>query len=127
LRRYDQKRNLVGSALPNVEFTRYDRLHPAEGAFLVGSKDPVGFYSVRSDEWVEVDLSGAVLGRWKGIGVETDFIITGVGIIARGSVYLSSRRRIPNRPGYTTPEYYVLDRASGNWSRMAASGWEGGI
>jgi hypothetical protein len=111
LRRYDGEGRFLGSLLARDSFPRYDQRHPVDRGFLVSSNDRVGLYSTAAREWVEVSLSGAILGRWKGADIGADFRITGVGIAADESVYLTV---VPRSKGSRTT-FYTLDKQPGAW------------
>jgi hypothetical protein len=124
---YDKSGKLMGSFLRSTEFTRYSQEEPAEDSFLTASEDKVGFYSASARAYVELDVSGAVLGRWSGLPSDRSLVVTGAGMVRGGITYLSARRAIPGKPGYTAAEYFVLNREPGTWTRVDVSGLVGAI
>jgi len=112
IRRYDQRGYQIQSLLPSESFARYDSRHPAVLGFLVASKDRVGFYSQCAREWVEISLTGTILGRWKGVPGGPAVLVDGVAMTRSGSVFVSAGRRGVNG---RVAEYFRLDRDSGSW------------
>ncbi|HYM09742.1 MAG TPA: hypothetical protein VEU62_03375 [Bryobacterales bacterium] len=86
---------------------------PAGESFLAASKDRVGFYSARASAYVELSLSGDVLGVWK-TTPPPRIIITGIAVTPSGAVFLSAHRQY--KSGEATPEWqlplYRLDKSS---------------
>lgn len=114
LRRYDGSGRVIQTLLPRDSFVTHDSYHPAVRAFLVASGDKVGFYSPGAREWVELSLSGTVLGRWRGIDLFPPVRVTGAGLTPEGSLYLSCVRESASE-GDQIPEYYRLEKSRGVW------------
>jgi hypothetical protein len=117
---------MVGSYLPNADFTKHNGEATAEDSFLMSTDDRIGFYSASSRVFVELDYSGTVMGRWDGLASDRNFEVTGAGMPRGGSIYLSGRRKTPSTAG-STPEYYVLDKQKRMWTRLDAAGLFGYI
>ena len=126
LRHYDKKGQSIGSFLPSTDFTQYNQEPPAEDSFLMATADKIGLYSASSRVFVELDYTGKVLGRWDGLVSGRSFEVTGVGMLRGGSTYLSGRRKIQGPPG-SAPEYFVLSKQQGTWTRLDAAGLFGSI
>jgi hypothetical protein len=116
LRRYDGEGRLLQSLLARASFHSYDSHHPAVRAYLVAA-DTVGFYSASAKEWIEVSLSGTVLGRWKGIDLVPSLKVSGVGLTSDGTVYLSGVLQNTSEATEKT-EYYRLDKTQGVWQSV---------
>jgi len=113
LRQYSNDGRMVRSLLPRESFARDDHRHPAEGSFLVAAKDRVGLYSTSAKEWIEVSLSGDVLGRWKGIDTGPGMMITGAAVTSSGSVYVSVQTVRGNE---TKATFFRFNREQGVWA-----------
>ena len=113
---------LLNSVLPLASFPTIDR-HPAVQALLVSGKDRVGIYSEPAKEWVEVGLSGEVIGRWRGAetSVATSFRVRGAALVPSGLVYVSAV--IQDGPkGPSRAQIFTLNRANGTWESVDLAG-----
>lgn len=126
LRRYDGEGRLLQSLLPRASFQSYDSYHPAVRAYLVASEDRVGFYSASAREWIEISLSGTVLGRWKGIDSVPSLNVSGVGLTSEGAVYLSGVAHEAGE-GSDKAAFYRLDKTQGVWQPVGGlPQWQSG-
>ena len=110
LRQYDSAGNLVKSVLPKSTFAK----QPDLGAFMVTTRDKIGIYSDWATEWVELSLSGEVLGRWKGVEVPDGDFATGAALLPNGGVYLSVQYH--TSPRTEVSHIFKLNKQSGMWS-----------
>ena len=126
LRRYDKNGQVIGSYLPNTDFTKYSHEATAEDSFLMSTNDTIGLYSASSRVFVELDYSGNAVGRWAGLVSDRTFDVTGAGMLRGGSIYVSGQRRISGSPRWGI-EYYTLDKQKGSWIRVDGAGLVGYI
>jgi hypothetical protein len=108
IRIYDGNGQLIRTVLPRTSFA-VRHPHPGSTAFVVASADRMGVYSVHAKEWIELSLSGAILGRWKGIEAKR---VAGAALTDAGSVYVSGF--YPGKPEGRTV-FSKLDRGTGSW------------
>ena len=114
LRRYDSQGRFEGSAVPNTTFTAAPQ-NPALYSFLMSGPNRIGFLSLDGKEYVEVSLSGKVLGDWK-INSKLPFGVGDVGGVAltpSGALFLSLAPHPTLDAPYEGPPLYQLDKASG--------------
>ncbi|NWF82205.1 MAG: hypothetical protein HXY18_00065 [Bryobacteraceae bacterium] len=124
IRVYDPQGRLIKSLLPSGSFAA-GRQHPAAEAFLVSGKDRVGFYSAPASEWVEMSLSGELLGRWKTAIPEEGTWLMGVALTSSGDVYLGGFNRTSPPSGNENDRppssvLYRLNKSDGSLSRVDA-------
>lgn len=114
LRHYDSQGRLLGSVVPNTTFASAPQ-NPALYSFLIGGQNRIGFLSLDAKEYVEVSLSGKMLGDWK-IHTSLPFHVgdvMGAALTASGSVFLSLPPHPDLNTPYQGPPLYKLDKASG--------------
>ncbi len=87
IRVYDQQGRFIRSLLPSESFAA-SKWHPARGSYLVSGKDRIGLFSASTSEWVEMRLSGEVLGRWKIAPPPEGTTLMGAGLTSSGTLYL---------------------------------------
>lgn len=125
VRVYDSQGRLVGSLLPSGSFSAGQQ-HPAAEAFLASGKDRMGLYSAAAAEWVEMSLSGEILGRWRTAALPEGASLIGVGLTSSGDVYLGGFIR-PSSPSGNENDrppgsvLYRLNKSDGSLSAMDAS------
>jgi len=122
LRHYDQNGTLVGTALPRKIFTR--KQYPdGPHASLSVSRDRIGVYIAPSRTWVELSLSGEILGHWSLPDKKAEF--TRVFLSESNNIYISTQER-PN-PKEMAVEFglYKFDRTSGSIVPINVSAAEG--
>jgi len=115
LRHYSSDGQLLESLLSRGSITSYNHMHPAEDAYLTASGDRVGLYSVPAREWIEISLSGAVLGRWNGLETTSDSRIVSAGLTSDGLAYVNVLPRNTASQAGTRPQLFLLDKSSGTW------------
>jgi hypothetical protein len=116
LRHYSRDGQLLGSMLPRNSFALRTWQEPGLFALLVASRDRIGIYSRSANEWVEVSPAGEIIGRWEGVNMPDHSDITGVGMLADGSLYVSAQgpsAEHPRQIGFLG--VYSLDKQSGEW------------
>jgi hypothetical protein len=116
LRHYSRDGQLLHSLLPRNSFARRTFEEPDALAKLISSRDRIGIYSRASNEWIEVSLTGEVIGRWKGVDLTDHSDITGVALLSDQSVYVTAQGPSVEQPrqiGFLG--VYTLDRQSGEW------------
>jgi hypothetical protein len=86
IRRYDQTGKLIGSTLPRSSFA--GKMAPHITSHLVSSGNKVGILSLTKGEWIELDLQGKLLGRWK-INPRPGELVTGVALGRPGQPWMS--------------------------------------
>jgi hypothetical protein len=117
LRQYDAEGRVLRTMLPSGGFSS-DGKHPAYRSFLATSNDRIGLYCATANEWVELSLTGDVIGRWKTTGGPPIGALTGAAVTASGAVYVSAQRLIPSgKPpdAAARTEIYRLDKQSGSF------------
>ena len=117
LRQYDAQGRLVRTVLPRSTFAAGLR-EPSSDSFLLTAKDRIGFFSLTSNQYVELSLSGDVLGNWK-VAPPADVDIAGAALTASGRVFLSGQwRRKMDDPREWELLLYELDKRSGALRRI---------
>ncbi|MGH9612478.1 MAG: hypothetical protein ACRD4P_05300 [Bryobacteraceae bacterium] len=115
VRQYDANGDSVRTALPRTTFAI--KRPPASSSFLIASPDRVGFYSIAAAEFIELSLSGDVIGRWPLAPLPVDIRITGAALTTTNDVFLSAQRlqTVANSPQSALPNrlLYRLDVLSG--------------
>jgi hypothetical protein len=116
LRHYNRDGQLLHSTLPRNSFARRTWEEPDELAKLVALRDRLGIYSRSANEWIEVSMTGEVIGRWKGVNLPDHSDITGVGLLSDQSVYVTAQGPSavhPRQIGFLG--IFSLDKQSGEW------------
>jgi len=75
-------------------------------------------YSAHAREWIEVSVSGSILGRWKGVDTGSPLATRGVAFTSDGSVYLSMLEGGGAQP---RTRVYKLNKQLGTWERVATA------
>lgn len=125
VRVYDSQGRLIRSLLPSGTFATSQQ-HPAGEAFLVGGNDRVGLYSAAASEWVEISLSGEILGRWRTAAIPQGTSLMGVGLTSSGDVYLGGFNRTTPTSGHQndllpSSVLYRLNKSNGTLSIVDVS------
>lgn len=125
VRKYLRDGTLAGAYLPRSLFPR--ALEPSlmiwQWVGIQVSKDRVGIRAVSGEEssaqteWLELDLSGNLLGRWR----VDDVTKKGKpALAADGEVFLQDQW-VHNRIGRALCPLYRLDRQAGQWKRVESA------
>jgi WD40 repeat protein len=125
IRLYDPEGRMLKSLLPSDSFTPV-RWHPAHDSFLVSGKDRMGFYSINAAEWVEMSLSGELLGRWKTAPLPEGTTLVGAGLTSSADVYLSGFQFSKGTSGGSTERIpssvlFRLDKSRGELAPVDAT------
>lgn len=89
LREYSRDGKLIRSALPRTSFA--SPRHPVGSVFLASGADRLGVFSDAAGEYVELDWSGNVRGRWPLPGrSKAEGFYSGAAISAAGEFYAGS-------------------------------------
>jgi hypothetical protein len=129
IRRFDINGNVIGSSLPLAEVPTPDRLHPTGGAYLLSSKDRVGWYSSRAGRYIEFSLDGTKIGDYPTLpdfskgspqaGIST---LSGACLCDDGTVFISAYDRTDKGP--RNWRLASLNRAAGTWNiSVQSSPW----
>jgi len=84
------------------------------GSLLVAGEDRIGFLSPAAREYIEISLSGAVLGRWPMPALTDNQYLLNAMIGRDGSLYVNVR---PESGDKTL--LYTLDKATGSFRPVA--------
>ncbi len=115
LRKYAPDGTLLQTSLASDSFISRTGQHPTLRPFFSIQHDRVGFYSRTAEEWVEISNEGEILDRWPGLHLDRRDILTGLGFLPNGRVYLS----VQQYQGNTRPTvYYTLDKQQGIWTEV---------
>lgn len=127
LRQYDAQGRLVRTALPRATFpagvgTRatIPGAGPAASPFLVTSKERIGFYSGNANRYVELSLSGEVLGSWDVAPPPQGTDVVGAALTSSGRMFLTGSHPRSSRepPAEWELLLYELDKSSGALRRV---------
>lgn len=116
MRVYDQQGRIIRSVLPRGSFAA-GRQHPLREAFIASGNGRIGLYSASASEWVEVSLSGELLGRWQPLSLPEGTTLMGAALTSSGDVYLGGFMRRPQGTGDRSDSIrgvlFRLDKANG--------------
>jgi hypothetical protein len=107
LRQYDAEGKLMHTALHRSSF-RASKDAPSSESYLAMSCDHIGVLSVGASEWIELSLTGQVIGRWP-IQIPADIRITGAVLTSSNELFVSQERDTSNR-ALTATELITLIR-----------------
>jgi len=115
VRQYDKEGKLTRSLVSLDTFQPRPRnRHPAMGSLLVAGEDRIGFLSPAAREYIEISLSGAVLGRWRMPALMDNQDLLNAMIGRDGSLYVN----VTPESG-TNALLYTLDKPTGSFRPVA--------
>ena len=110
VRQYDKAGKLTRSLVSLDTFQpRPHNWHPARGSLLVAGEDRIGFLSPVAREYIEISLSGGVLGRWRMPAFTDNQHLLNAMIGRDGSLYINVM------PESGTNALFTLDKATGSF------------
>lgn len=130
LRHYDSSGKFIGSTLKRSTFQSKSKISPSTDSFLIMGGDRVGILSIAASEWVELTVTGEILGRGP-IDIPSGSFITGAALVA-DKLYVS-QQKAANRATSTleATELYQLDKTSNQFlevdSTQVRNGKQGAV
>lgn len=112
IRHYDTNGRLAGSALSRSLFSP-GKVGPANDSFLTVADTRIAMASVTAGEWVELDQTGRLLGRWP-LSMPANSFPTGVALLANGDFIASFETTDLGR-------LFKYDRGQSKWEIVDSS------